>query len=94
MMKVSHLIACPMVFNLLCHLSRQTDMFKTYKKSSLLSIFRRLFPFLQVFGQIKGCLIIKLHKIIRLSHVAACPIAFLCFTSEVSEERYVQSYEK
>ena len=42
MIKVSHLVACPMVFNLLCH---------------LLSIIRRLGPFPQVFGRMKESLI-------------------------------------
>ena len=38
-------------------------------KSSILSIFRRLRPFNQVFGQVKKWLMLKLHKIKCISHL-------------------------
>ena len=38
--------------------------------------FSCLVPFPQIFGQVKEWLMIELHKIIRMSHVVACPIVF------------------
>ena len=75
--RVSHLVACPMFFNLLCHHSRQTRACSNYVRSLILSIFRRLGRFPDVFEQVKEWLIIELQKIIRLSHIVACPIVFL-----------------
>ena len=79
MMKVSRLVACPMFFNLPCHLSRQTGLLKLTKKSLILSMFRRLGCFPQVFGQVEMWLIIELRKIIRVSHAVACPICIYIF---------------
>ena len=45
----------------------------------IFSLFGRLGPFPQVFGQVKEYLMIELHKIIRFSHVVACPIVFILF---------------
>ena len=38
-----------------------------------------LSTFPQVFGQVKEWLFLELHKIIRVSHVGTCPIAFLFY---------------
>ena len=56
---------------------------QTYEKSLILSICRRLGRFPKVFGQVKEWLIMELQKIIRLSHVVACPIVF--FSEECSK---------
>ena len=48
---------------------------KTYENCSFSGIFSRVASFLQVFGQVKGQIMIEQHKIIR--HVVACPIAFI-----------------
>ena len=45
----------------------------------IFSLFGRLGPFPQVFGQVKEYLMIELHKIIRFSHVVASPIVFILF---------------
>ena len=55
-------------------------------ESSILSIFRRLGRFPQVFGKVKGWLMLELHKFIRTSDVVMFPITFFCFMSEVGRE--------
>ena len=45
---------------------------QTYKECSKLSIFSRLDPFLQLFGQVKEQIIIEFHEMVRMSHVVAC----------------------
>ena len=49
---------------------------RTYEKRSVFSIFSSWGTFPQVFGQFKEWLMLKLRKIIILSHVVACPIVF------------------
>ena len=44
-----------------------------------MSIFRRLGPFPQVFGQVKEWLTLKLYNIIRVSHIVAWPFVFFFF---------------
>ena len=44
---------------------------QTYEKGSFFSIFIRLAPLPQVFGQVKGLLMLKLHKIKYVSHIVA-----------------------
>ena len=52
---------------------------QSYEKWSFFSVFSYLATFLQVFGHVKGWLMIQLHKIIRASHAVGCPIVFLLF---------------
>ena len=52
---------------------------QSYKKWSFFSVFMGLSTFPQVFGQVKEWLFLELHKIIRVSHVGTCPIAFLFY---------------
>ena len=48
---------------------------QTYEKLFFI-IFRRLGPFPQAFGQVKGWLILELHEMIRVPHVVVCPMDF------------------
>ena len=52
---------------------------QNYKNLSLLSIFRRLGLFHQVFGQVKVWLMFDWYIIIRMSHVVACLTVFILF---------------
>ena len=58
---------------------------------SFFSIFSRLGLLFQVFGQVKGWLILELHEMIRLPYVFSCSF-FLILTKLAG--RIVQSYEK
>ena len=48
----------------------------TYEECSNLSIFSRLGPFSQVFGQVKEWDMLELHEMIRVSYLVACPMVF------------------
>ena len=50
----------------------------------IFSIFSRLGPFPQVFGQVKEWLMLKLHEMIRVLHVAVCSIAFFVLGSRLA----------
>ena len=84
-MKVSHLLVCLMVFTLSRHLNGEREKCSNLQ-SSILSIFRRLDLFLQVFGQIKVWLMLDMHKIIIASDILVFPITFFCFMSEAGRE--------
>ena len=51
---------------------------QTYQKG----IFSRFGTFPEVFEQVKELLMLKLHKIIRVSHAVACPIVFILFLKQ------------
>ena len=51
-------------------------MFKVIKNDHIFSIFSRLAPYPQVFGQVNEWLIVGLHEMIRVPHVVACPMDF------------------
>ena len=78
--RVSHLVVCPMVFKLF-HLSWQTDVLKLTKRLNF-KYFQMFGSFPQVFGQVKRWLMLKLHKIRRVLHAVAGSIAFLLFYSQ------------
>ena len=61
-------------------------------KWSFFGVFSRLGPFLQVFGQVKEWLILKLDEMIRIPHVVACPMNLICFVIEVSRAEYSQCF--
>ena len=46
-------------------------------KKIFYSVFSRLDPFPQVFRQVKKCLVLQLHEIVRVVHEVACPIVFI-----------------
>ena len=48
-------------------------------KKVFFSVFRRLDPFPHVCRQVKKCLILQLHEMIRVLQVVACSIVFLLF---------------
>ena len=50
----------------------------------IFSIFSRLGPFPQVFGQVKEWLMLKLHEMVRVLHVAVCSIAFFVLGSRLA----------
>ena len=52
---------------------------QSYEKWSFFSAFTRLGLLPQVFGQVNECPILKLHDMIIVLHVVACPIIFILF---------------
>ena len=52
---------------------------ESYEKWWFFSVFNRLDHFAQVFRQVKECLILQLHEMIRVLHEVACPIVFILF---------------
>ena len=52
---------------------------QSYEKWSIFSVFNRLGAFPHVFGQLKGLLMLELHKIIKVSYVVACPVVFIFY---------------
>ena len=79
LMKLSHAVACPIVFILFYDQSWQGGVFEFMKTDCFSSVFSPLGHFSQVFGQVKSWLIIELYKMMKASHVAPCPVAFLLF---------------
>ena len=77
--RLSHFFPCPIVFISL-NMSEvvMEKCSKLWKKINFI-VFNRLSPFLQTFRQIKGWLMLKLHKIINVSHVVTCRILFILF---------------
>ena len=79
----------PIIFVLFDDADWQGGLLKLMKNDHFFSIFSRLGPFPQVFGQVKRRFMLKLHKIIRVSHVVASSIVFILFC-----ERSWQNFEK
>ena len=50
---------------------------QTYKKRIFFSVFSCLHHFANVFRQVKECLILQLHEIIKVIHEVACLIVFM-----------------
>ena len=65
---------------------------QTYENWSFFSIFSRLGPFPQVFGQVKGWLMLEFQKMRRVSHEVAFSIFFILWAKLAG--RSVQNYEK
>ena len=63
-------------------------------KNDYFSVFSRLGPFSQVFGQVKEWLMLELHKIIRVSYVVTWPFFFFFILWMGFPGRSVHSYEK
>ena len=57
------------------------------KNAHFCSIFGRLGPLPQVFGQVKEWFMLELSQIIRTSHEFACPIIFIFFDDPDSQGR-------
>ena len=87
MVRVLHAITCTIVFFVLSpRLARRSV--QTYEKYSFFSIFSRLVSFPQAFGQVKGLLMLKLHKIRYAPHIVAWPIVFRdYFMTKVGREK-------
>ena len=72
--RVSHAVACPVVFILFYVRGRQGGMFKVMKNDRfIVSLTIQVF-FLQIFAQVKQWLLLELHGIIRLLHLVLCPL--------------------
>ena len=52
---------------------------QSFEKSSFFSVFGRWDHFPQVFRQVKKCLILYMHEMIRLQHLVACPNVLILF---------------
>ena len=67
---------------------------QTCEKWSFFSIFNCLGPFPQVCGQVKWWIMLKLHKVKWLSHIVACPIAFILFYDQGWQGRLFKVMKK
>ena len=76
MIRVSHVIAFPVVFVLLRDLIWHGGVLKQYENWSIFSIFARCGPFSQDFGQVLGQIILSFVKIVRVCCIFSCPILF------------------
>ena len=65
---------------------------QNYKNWSFFSVFSRLDSFPQVFGQVKGWLMLEFQKMRRVSHEVAFSIFFILWAKLAG--RSVQNYEK
>ena len=74
---MAHVVVSPIVFNLLCDLGRQEGVPKFMKndRSKVFLAICVLFP--KGSWQVKKWLILKLHEMIRVLQVVACPITFI-----------------
>ena len=73
--RVSHLVACPMFFNLLCHLTRQTRACSNLRKKVNFKYFQTFGSFSQSFWAGKGVAYYgtaKDHKIVPCNGVPNC----------------------
>ena len=77
--RVLHIILCTIVFILFYDQDWEGRVFKVMKNKYFFSIFWWLGYFPQVIGQVKEWLMLKLHKIIRVSHANAFTIIFILF---------------
>ena len=90
-------VACSCVLNCFSFISwgRLARMsVQSYEKWSFFSVFSCLDSFLGVFGQVKGCLMLELHKIIRVLHLVASEIFYFFVSWARLARSSVQSYEK
>ena len=74
---MTHAFVFSMVFNLLCDLGRQGGVPKFMKNDRFKVFLAVWFLFHKVFWQVKKWLILKLHEMIRVLQVVACPINFI-----------------
>ena len=74
---MSHGIACPFVFILLCDIGRHGGVLKQYEIWSVVSIFGCCGPFLQNSGQFLGQIVMRLVKIFRVCRIVACSMLFI-----------------
>ena len=74
-----YVVACAIVYFIVLWSRLTGRSTQTYIKCSFFSIFSRLVPFPQVFGQVNRLLLLKLHKIKYVRHIFACPIVLVLF---------------
>ena len=73
-----HVVACPIFYFVLWAKLVEKSV-ESYEKWWFFSVFNHLDHFAQVFRQVKECLILQLHEMIRVLHEVACPIVFILF---------------
>ena len=76
--RVSHAVACPIVFILFCVRDWQRGVFRVMKNNHLLIILA-VWVISHAFGQVREWLILELHGMIRVVHAVACPMDFNLF---------------
>ena len=76
---MSHVVLLPIVSLLFYKWVWQGGVFKVMKRS-LFSVFSSLNPFPHVFGQVKECIRLEFHEMIKVPHIVSFPIdfTFLC----------------
>ena len=79
MIRVPHLVACPIKFNLLFDQGQQGRVFKVMKNDHFFYIFISFGHFPQVFAQVNEWPILELHEMIRVPHLVVFPIVFILF---------------
>ena len=77
MIRVSHVIACTIVFVLFCDLGWYGGVLKQYEKWSVDSIFSHYGLFSQDFGQVLAQIILSLVKIVRVCCIFVSPMLFV-----------------
>ena len=77
--KVSHIVACPIVFILFDDQYWLRGVVRCMKMITLLVFLAGFGLFSQVFGQINDWPILKVIEIKIVLHVIACPIVFILF---------------
>ena len=86
MIRGLHMVACPNIFILFYGRDWQGGVFKLMQNDNFLNIFISFGLFPHVFWQVNEWLISKLHKIIRVLHVFACPIILFCLMIQIGWE--------
>ena len=75
MIRMGHVIVCPMIFALLSNQVRKDGELKLMK-NDVLSIFRRLGPFRQISGHFTAWIILSSADIFNSVSLILCPIVF------------------
>ena len=81
MIRMLHVVPYAIVFILFDDYNWQKGVLRLMKYDPFFSIFSKFSPFPQVFGQVKGWLLLKLHKIKLLGQ-----LCLFCFMNKVSRE--------
>ena len=85
MIRVLHIVQCPIIFILFFDSFWQRGLLKVMKNDQILSIFIHFGHFPQVFGQVNKQLILKVHEMVRVLHVVARPILLIFFYGRHSQ---------
>ena len=83
--RLSHIYPCSIAFLLIFDQGCRGGVFKVMKKD-FFQCFQPFGTFPQVFRQVKECLILQLHEMIRAIHEFACPSVFILFQDRIDRE--------